>query len=162
MLHLLVLVLQSCCLSCYLFIFNCSDSLYAYRIYMIYMIHMICVLMFHIVMDIIEITISMVNYLLYIIRSPCRSRHCRGSAIRFLGSVYATAQNIFFLATWQVKLDKDLDHQSAWEGMISLFPYCFAFYKLFMFHIFISVVSYVPINLSHLLCHIIIYYICLF
>jgi hypothetical protein len=66
-LHLLVLILQSCCLSCYLFIFNCSDSLYAYRIYMIYMIHMICVLMIHIVMDIIESTISIVNYLLYII-----------------------------------------------------------------------------------------------
>jgi hypothetical protein len=64
MLHLLVLILQSCCLCCYLFIFNCSVSLYAYRIYMI---HMLCVLMFHIVMDIFEITISMVNYLLYVI-----------------------------------------------------------------------------------------------
>jgi hypothetical protein len=63
----LFLVLQSCCLSCYLFIFNCSVSLYAYRIYMIYMIHMLCVLMIHIVMDIFEITISMVNYLLYVI-----------------------------------------------------------------------------------------------
>jgi hypothetical protein len=35
--------------------------------YMIYMIHMLCVLMIHIVMDIFEITISMFNYLLYVI-----------------------------------------------------------------------------------------------
>jgi hypothetical protein len=34
---------------------------------MIYMIHMLCVLMIHIVMDIFEITIFMVNYLLYVI-----------------------------------------------------------------------------------------------
>jgi hypothetical protein len=33
---------------------------------MIYMIHMLCVLMIHIVMDIFEITISMINYLLYV------------------------------------------------------------------------------------------------
>jgi hypothetical protein len=65
--YLFVLILQSCCLCCYLFIFNCSVSLYAYHIYMIYMIHMLCVLMFHIVMDIFEITISMINYLLYVI-----------------------------------------------------------------------------------------------
>jgi hypothetical protein len=31
------------------------------------MIHMLCVLMIHIVMDIFEITISMVNYHLYVI-----------------------------------------------------------------------------------------------
>jgi hypothetical protein len=31
------------------------------------MIHMLCVLMIHIVMDIFEITISMFNYILYII-----------------------------------------------------------------------------------------------
>jgi hypothetical protein len=31
------------------------------------MLHMLCVLMIHIVMDIFEITISMVNYLLYVI-----------------------------------------------------------------------------------------------
>jgi hypothetical protein len=67
MLHLLVLILQSCCLCCYLFIFNCSVSLYAYHIYIIYMIHMFCVLMIHIVMNIFEITISMVNYLLCVI-----------------------------------------------------------------------------------------------
>jgi hypothetical protein len=67
MLHLLVLILQSCYLCYYLFIFNCSVSLYAYHIYMIYMIHMLCVLMIHIVMDIFEITITMVNYLLYVI-----------------------------------------------------------------------------------------------
>jgi hypothetical protein len=34
---------------------------------MIYIIHMFCVLMIYIVMDIFEITISMVNYLLYVI-----------------------------------------------------------------------------------------------
>jgi hypothetical protein len=65
--YLSVLILQLCCLCCYLFIFNCSDSLYAYYIYMIYMIHMLYVLMIHIVMDIFEITISMINYLLYVI-----------------------------------------------------------------------------------------------
>jgi hypothetical protein len=64
MLYMSVLMLQSCCLCFYLFIFNCSVSLYAYHIYMI---HMLCVLMIHIVMDIFEITISMVNYLLYVI-----------------------------------------------------------------------------------------------
>jgi hypothetical protein len=62
-----ILILQSCCLCFYMFIFNCLVSLYVYRIYMIYMIHMLCVLMIHIVMDIFEITISMVNYLLYVI-----------------------------------------------------------------------------------------------
>jgi hypothetical protein len=67
MLYLFVLILQSCCLCFYLFIFNCSVSLHAYYIYMIYMLHMLCVLMIHIVMDIFEITISMVNYLLYVI-----------------------------------------------------------------------------------------------
>jgi hypothetical protein len=55
---------QSCCLCCYLFIFNCSVSLHAYYIYMI---HKIYVLMINIVMDIFDITISMVNYLLYFV-----------------------------------------------------------------------------------------------
>jgi hypothetical protein len=67
MLYLFVLILQSCCLCFYLFIFNCSVSLHAYYIYMIYMFHILCVLMIHIVMDIFEITFSMVNYLLYVI-----------------------------------------------------------------------------------------------
>ena len=67
MIDLSVLILQSCCLCFYLFIFNCSVSLYVYRIYIIYMIHMLCVLMIHIVMDMFEIMISMVNYLLYVI-----------------------------------------------------------------------------------------------
>jgi hypothetical protein len=66
---LFVLILQSCCLCCYLFIFSCSvmilvPCLYAYYIYMI---HMLYVLMFHIVMDIFDIMISMINYLLYVI-----------------------------------------------------------------------------------------------
>jgi hypothetical protein len=34
---------------------------------MIYMIHMLCVHMIHIVKDLFEITISMINYLLYVI-----------------------------------------------------------------------------------------------
>jgi hypothetical protein len=69
MLYLFVLILQSCCLCCYLFIFSCSviihvPCLYAYYIYMI---HMLYVPNIHIVMDIFEITISMINYLLYVI-----------------------------------------------------------------------------------------------
>jgi hypothetical protein len=59
--------------------------------------------------------------------------------------------------TWQKKLAKDLDHQSAWEGMISLFTYCFVFWRLYMFHIFIYVVSYVGMILSYLFCLIIIW-----
>jgi hypothetical protein len=67
--YLFVLILQSCCLYCYLFIFSCSvmvdvPCLYAYYIYMI---HMLYVLMFHIVMDIFDNMISMINYLLYVI-----------------------------------------------------------------------------------------------
>jgi hypothetical protein len=73
MLHLLVLILQSCCLCCYLFIFNCSVSLYAYHIYMIYMIHMFCVVIIHIVMDIIEITISMINCFLYVVGAKAKT-----------------------------------------------------------------------------------------
>jgi hypothetical protein len=67
MIYLFVLILQSCCLYCYLFSFNCSVILYVYHIYMIYMIHMLCVLIIHIVMDIFEISIFMINYLLYVI-----------------------------------------------------------------------------------------------
>jgi hypothetical protein len=69
MLYLFVLILQSCCLCSYLFIFSCSIIIHvpcSYAYY-IYMIHMLYVLMFHIVMDIFEITISMINYLLYVI-----------------------------------------------------------------------------------------------
>jgi hypothetical protein len=43
MLYLFILILQSCCLCFYLFIFNCLVSLYAYHIYMI---HMLCVFVF--------------------------------------------------------------------------------------------------------------------
>jgi hypothetical protein len=64
MLNLFVLILWSCCLCCCLFILNCSDCLYDYYIYMI---HMFYVLMIHIVMDIFNITISMINHLLYVI-----------------------------------------------------------------------------------------------
>jgi hypothetical protein len=63
-LYLFVLILQSCCLCFYLFIFNCSVSLHVYRIYMIYIIHMLYVLMIHIIMDIFDV---MINYILYVI-----------------------------------------------------------------------------------------------
>jgi hypothetical protein len=69
MINLFVLILQSCCLCCYLFIFSCSiiihvPCLYAYYIYMI---HMLYVLLIHIVMDIFEIVISMIKHILYVI-----------------------------------------------------------------------------------------------
>jgi hypothetical protein len=72
MLYLSVLILQSSCLYCYLFISSCfaiihEPCLYTYFIYMIYVFHMLCVLMIHIVMDIFEITFFMFNYLLYVI-----------------------------------------------------------------------------------------------
>jgi hypothetical protein len=64
--YLFVLILQSCCLYCYIFIFSYSvmihvPCLYAYYIYMI---HMFYVPMVHIVMDIFDI---LINYLLYVI-----------------------------------------------------------------------------------------------
>jgi hypothetical protein len=67
--YLFVLILQSCCLYCYLFIFSCSimlhvPCLYAYYIYMI---HTFYILLFHIIMDIFVIMISMINHLLYVI-----------------------------------------------------------------------------------------------
>jgi hypothetical protein len=69
MIYLFVLILQSCCLCCYLFIFSCFiikhvPCLYAYYIYMI---HMLYVLMIRIVMDIFEIAISMIKHILYVI-----------------------------------------------------------------------------------------------
>jgi hypothetical protein len=64
MIDLSVLILQSCCLCFYLFIFICLVSIHAYRIYMIYIIHMLYVLMIHTGMDIFDV---MVNYLLYVI-----------------------------------------------------------------------------------------------
>jgi hypothetical protein len=67
MIDLSVLILQSCCLCFYLFIVNCSVSLHVYRIYMIYIIHMLYVLLIHIGMDQLKITVSMINYLLYVI-----------------------------------------------------------------------------------------------
>jgi hypothetical protein len=69
MLYLSDLILQSSCLYCYLFIFSCSVIIHepCLYTYFIYMIHMLCVLMIHIVMDIFEITIFMVNYLLYVV-----------------------------------------------------------------------------------------------
>jgi hypothetical protein len=67
MIDLSVLFLQSCYLCLYLFIVICSVSIHVYRIYMIYIIHMFYVLLIHIGMDQFKITISMVNYLLYVI-----------------------------------------------------------------------------------------------
>jgi hypothetical protein len=69
MLYVFVLILQSCCLCYYLFIFSCSIIMHVpcLYVYYIYMIHMLYVLMIHIFMDIFEITISMINYLLYVI-----------------------------------------------------------------------------------------------
>jgi hypothetical protein len=64
MINLFVLILQSCCLCCCLFILNCSDCLYAYYIYMINMFY---VLMIHIVMDIFKIAISMIKHILDVI-----------------------------------------------------------------------------------------------
>jgi hypothetical protein len=69
MINLFVLILQSCCLCYYLFIFSCSiiihvPCLFAYYIYMIHMFH---VLLIHIVMDIFEIMISMIKHILYVI-----------------------------------------------------------------------------------------------
>jgi hypothetical protein len=51
MIDLSVLILQSCCLYCYLFIFSCSVIIHepCLYTYYIYMIHMLCVLMIHIV-----------------------------------------------------------------------------------------------------------------
>jgi hypothetical protein len=96
-----------------------------------------------------------------------------GSTIRFLGSVYATAQRpslssslvtgVFITYGWQEKMDKDQDHRSAWEGMINSVSYCFTFCRVYMFYIFISVVSYVAIELSKLSCYIISWHVwCLF
>jgi hypothetical protein len=67
--YLFVLILQSCYLCCYLFIFSCSVMIHVpcLYVYYIYMIHMLYVLMFHIVMDIFDIMSSMINYLLYVI-----------------------------------------------------------------------------------------------
>jgi hypothetical protein len=69
MLYLFVLVLPSYCLYCYLLIFSCSIIIHEPCLYThyIYMIHMLYVLLIHTGMDQFEITISMVNYLLYVI-----------------------------------------------------------------------------------------------
>jgi hypothetical protein len=64
MINLFVLILQSYCLCCCLFILNCSDRLYAYYIHMI---HMLYVLMIYIVMDIFKIAISIIKHILYVI-----------------------------------------------------------------------------------------------
>jgi hypothetical protein len=86
-----------------------------------------------------------------------------GSTIRFLGSVYATGQNIFFFLRDMTREagqgSGSSERMGGYDQFISLL---FAFCRLYMFHIFTSVVSYVVMNLSHLFCHIIICYICSF
>jgi hypothetical protein len=69
MLYLSVIILQSFCLYCYLFIFSCSVIIHEPWLYSyyIYMIHMLYVLLIHIGMDQFDIMISMINYLLYVI-----------------------------------------------------------------------------------------------
>jgi hypothetical protein len=99
------------------------------------------------------------------------------SIIRFLGSVYMTAwtgtaarrclphgwhllllpgeEMSSSLTKWREKLDKDLDHQSAWDY--------FMFSRLYMFLLFISTVSYVAMSLFHLFYHIVSWHVwCLF
>jgi hypothetical protein len=125
------------------------------------------------------------------LRSPCCSRPCTGNRqFSFWGASSRLPEHpllsslrvniffFFFLASssrteWQEMLDKDLDPRSAWEGMLVSSPYRFTFSRLYMFHIFNSIVLYVTIYLSHMFCHIIswhvwclfmlvIYHICLF
>jgi hypothetical protein len=69
MLYLFILILQSCCLCSYLFIFSCSIIIHVscLYVYYIYMIHMLYVIMIHIVMDIFDIMIFMINHFLYVI-----------------------------------------------------------------------------------------------
>jgi hypothetical protein len=68
-LYLSVIILQSFCLFCYLFIFSYSVIIHepCLYTYYIYMIHMFYVLLIHIGIDQFEIMIFMVNYLLYVI-----------------------------------------------------------------------------------------------
>jgi hypothetical protein len=68
----------------YLFVFNCSVSLYAY--YMIYMIHMFYVLMIHIVMDIFDIMISLINHLL-LGECPCVTTGTYNNIITYIQNV---------------------------------------------------------------------------
>ena len=89
------------------------------------------------------------------LRSRCRSRPCTGD--RQLGFWGASTRLPKTSPTWQKKLVKDLDHQSVSEGMIVLFTYCYVFWILYMFHIFIYAASYVGMISSYLLCLIVIW-----
>jgi hypothetical protein len=73
------------------------------------------------------------------------------SVVVFITGEHLLLPGVFISYGWQEKLDKDQDPQSAWEGMINSVPYCFTFCRLYMFHMFISVISYVAIDLSKLL-----------
>jgi hypothetical protein len=63
--YMFVLILQLCCLYCYLFIFSCSIMLHipCLYTYYIYMIHTFYILMFHIVMYISDIMIFRKNWI---------------------------------------------------------------------------------------------------
>jgi hypothetical protein len=97
------------------------------------------------------------------LRSPCRSRPCTRD--RQLGFWGASTRLPKSSSSWR-------HDKRSWTriwilrahgGMINLCSYCFAFCRLYiMFHIFISTVTYVAMHLSHMFCHIIICYICLF
>ena len=91
-----------------------------------------------------------------------------GSIIRFLGSVYATAQEslspyvIFFPIAGVAFLEGTSSSPTAcrmlelqncgWEGMIVSSSLCFTFY---MFQKFICVVPYVAISLFHMTSHVV-------
>jgi hypothetical protein len=72
-----------------------------------------------------------------------------GSTIRFLGSVYATAQIIFNMTK---EAGQESGSSERMGGYDQLFTYCFVFWRLYMFHIFIYVVSYLRMILSYLSC----------
>jgi hypothetical protein len=88
-----------------------------------------------------------------------------GSTIRFLGSVYATARTsvVVFITIKHLLLPGRMTREvgqgsgssERMGGMIVSSPYCFTFSILYMFHMFMSTVSHVTMNLLHLFCHII-------
>jgi hypothetical protein len=124
MLYLFVLSLHSCCLCYYMFIFNCSVSLYAYYIYMI---HMLYVLMIHIVMDIFEITISMINYLLYVIIIML----IYGIKMIWKMSIFLTETSRWATLPWCIGQSGVLDRTvRQWQHISSFLGLCLIFFDL--------------------------------
>jgi hypothetical protein len=82
-----------------------------------------------------------------------------GSTFRFLGSIYATAGTsiVVFIAGKHLLLPGVfISYGMTREvGQIVSSPYRFTFSRLYMFYMFMSTISYVTMNLSHLFCHII-------